>query len=32
MCVREARLSEILNDVHKALSRVRDLGPKYDGA
>lgn len=27
----KARLKEILNDVHKALSRVRDLGPKYDG-
>jgi len=27
----KARLREILNDVHKALSRVRDLGPRYDG-
>lgn len=27
----KARLKEILNDVRKALSRVRDLGPKYDG-
>jgi len=31
MAMWKARLREILNDVHKALSRVRDLEPKYDG-